>query len=426
MSLRTVRPGEASGHLDAPPSKSYTHRALLVSHLARRLFRILRPLLSADTIATRRGLAALGSSVEVRPGRWTVRPAHPTTPRGRPAVVNCGESGTTFRLLLAAASARPEAIRFVGRPQLRRRPIDGLTGPLSSAGVRVTREGPLSLPLQVQGPLQAGRFVVDGSTSSQYLSALLLVLPTLAGPSRLRPSGRLVSVPYLRATEAVAAAHGIRWRRRSGEWIIPGAQSYRGTEFSVPGDASSAAYLLVAGALTGGSVRVDHLPRSWPQADRAVVGLLRAAGVDVTETEESVRVQGRVAHPFRLDLTDAPDLFPLAGVVAAQIPGRSELRGAPHLAFKESDRRAETARLVRAFGGRVTLKGERFSVTGTRRPRAVRLTDLDDHRLVMSAAVGALGASGPSRIGAAEAVRKSYPRFWTDLARLGAEVTRVG
>jgi 3-phosphoshikimate 1-carboxyvinyltransferase len=151
-----------------------------------------------------------------------------------------------------------------------------------------------------------------------------------------------------------------------------------------------------------------------------VLRLLAQAGADVRDGASSTSVGPGELRPFSVDLTDSPDLYPLAGVMAACIQGTSRLRGAPHAIHKESDRRAETARLAAAFGARVRSAGSGLTITGRPPLRAVELTDLSDHRVVMSAAVGALAASGPSRIGRAEAVRKSFPGFWETLRQLGA------
>ncbi len=420
MTTCRVLPGPVRGRLAAPSSKSYTHRALVIGHLARRRYDVVRPLLSSDTVATRRGLAALGTRVGVARGRWRLEPSR-TVPARLPTV-DCVESGTTLRLLVAAAAKLERPVRFDGRPQLRRRPIEGLLGPLEAGGVAVRRPRSGSLPLEVHGPLRPGLFEVDGSVSSQYLSALLLVLPTLEGASRVRLRGRLVSAPYVAATEAAASASGVRLRRRRRGWDIEGGQAYRGRRFEVPGDASSAAYLWAAGALAGGPVRVDGVVARWPQADRAVLGILREAGATVREAAGAATVSGPLSRGLYADLTEAPDLFPLLGAVAAATPARSVLSGAPHLAFKESDRRAATAGLARALGARVTSGRGRLEIRGVATPRALVETGWEDHRLVMSAAVAALVASGPSRLGRAEAVGKSFPGFWRALGRLGAVV----
>jgi 3-phosphoshikimate 1-carboxyvinyltransferase len=273
--------------------------------------------------------------------------------------------------------------------------------------------------------MRPGRFVVDGSVSSQYVSGLLFVLPTLPGDSSLRVTGDAVSAPYIRATEAVLRAHGIRFERRGRRWAIGGPQPYRGHRFDVPGDASSASYLWVAAALTGGCVRVSGIPPEWPQADRQILAILRRAGAKVGESRDSVRVEGPVSDGFDVDLTESPDLYPLVGVLAAGIRSTSRLRGAPHLVFKESDRRAATLRLVRGMGASVEAARDAVRIKGARTIRGLHLRDLDDHRVVMSAAVAGLVGSGPTVLGHAEAVAKSFPSFWKVLRHLGAGVRRA-
>jgi 3-phosphoshikimate 1-carboxyvinyltransferase len=263
---------------------------------------------------------------------------------------------------------------------------------------------------------------VDSSKSSQFASALLLTLPTLESPSTLNLLGDLVSMPYLDATLAVLRFHRVQVRRRGRRFDIPGGQRIHGDSFDVPGDASSAAYLWAAAAVGGGSVRVDGVDRKWPQADLLVLDLLEKSGASVSRKERGAEVSRGKLVPFRVDLTDAPDLYPLAGVVAATIPGTSRLAGAEHVALKESDRRSSTALLARSMGARVEEGPFGLRITGTSRPRAFRLTTLTDHRLVMSAAVGALAAEGESTIGEREAVRKSFPGFWDALGKISGGV----
>ncbi|EQD48513.1 3-phosphoshikimate 1-carboxyvinyltransferase, core domain protein, partial [mine drainage metagenome] len=200
-----------------------------------------------------------------------------------------------------------------------------------------------------------------------------------------------------------------------------GPQRYRPAVFRVPGDASGAAYLWAGAALTGGRVTVRGIDRRWPQADLAVLPLLRQYGASVRARGTSVTVAGDARRPFSVNLTDAPDLYPLAGVLAASAPGRSRLRGGAQVVHKESDRRAGTVRLARALGARVrSAPGGALEIDGRARLRRLDLRGLSDHRMLMSAAVAALGADGPSRLGPRAAVGKSFPGFWRSLARLGA------
>jgi 3-phosphoshikimate 1-carboxyvinyltransferase len=414
----TIQPGTARGRVDAPPSKSYTHRALVAAFFSHHPYRVIRPLVSDDTRATRRGLAQLGTRTRVQRGIWSLRPAT-GLPSPRPARIDCGESGTTLRFLASLAATTGRRVRFTGRPQLAVRPLEGLVQSLEGAGVTVLRPAKGSLPLELKGPLRPGRFSVAGSVSSQYISSLLLALPTLERPSTLEVVGARVSEPYIAATLAVMAAHGIRVLERPNGWSIPAPQEYEGNRFEVPGDASSAAYLWSAAAVSGGRVRVDRIPTQWPQADRLILDVLRDAGAVVAETSRSATVRGPIDRPVSVDLTPAPDLYPLVGALAATVPGRSRIRGAPHVVFKESNRRAATIDLVRRLGATCSEVGSGLAVVGTSRPKALRIRNLDDHRLVMSSAVAATAADGPSSIGDGRAVRKSFPGFWTSLRQLG-------
>ena len=424
MTIVRVRPGVATGRVRAPPSKSYTHRALVAGHLAQRTYRIERPLDADDTRATARSVALLGSVVHRHRAHWDLTPRAGST-RARPVTLDCGESGTTLRFASALAAKQDRPVTLVGHGRLPGRPMLRLWSALHDLGAsyRLTAAGP-GLPATVQGPIHGGRISVEASESSQFASALLLVLPTLDGDSSLTLTGRIVSGPYLEATLAVLSYHRLRVERHGRRFHIPGGQEYRGSRFPVPGDASSAAYLWTAAALSGGRVRVDGLPTRWPQADLAVLDLLESAGAEVVRRPSGATVGRGDLRPFRVDLTDAPDLYPLAGVLAAAIPGRSEIRGASHVVAKESDRREGTIRLVQALGARAVTGTRGLAIEGTRVPTPFVLRGELDHRMVMSAAVAALASSGTCTIENASAVHKSFPGFWDALGEVSEEVRR--
>ncbi len=424
MTTARVRPGPVSGTLRAPPSKSYTHRALAAAHLTGRTYRIDGPLVSDDTLRTVHGIRSLGSKVELTPGRWTIAPG--TGPSSdRVAEIDCGESGTTLRLLASIAALRAGPARFRGEGRLPRRPMEPLLRSLRSLGAEVhPRSKRETLPLLVRGPLRGGSVELDASQSSQFTSSLLLALPTVRPDSSVRLRGPVVSLPYVEATLAVLRFHRIRCRARRRGFAIPGGQTYRGTSFQVPGDASSAAYLWAAAAMAGGAVTVRGVSSRWPQADLAILDLLERSGANVRRGVDRTTVEGGPRRPFRVSLTDSPDLYPLAGALAATAPGRSRLLGAPQVEGKESNRRRATVALARALGARVDDSGPAVVIDGTARPRPVDLGTERDHRVVMSAAVAALAATGPSTIADARAVDKSYPEFWIDLDSISGGVRR--
>lgn len=419
MTVKRVRPACVQGHIRAPPSKSYTHRALLAAFFAEAPCEVVGPLDSDDTRATRNGLSVLGAHVGRSRRGWVVSPAV----RGaRPprAPIRCAESGTTLRFLSAAAAVGTNPVRFVGSHRLASRPMEDLYGALRTLGATVQTPSEIRcLPCVVRGPISPGRVAIRGDVSSQFTSALLMVLPRLAGRCELRIRGPAVSRPYIDATRAVLVRRGIRVRRSRTGFVTQGPQRYRSGPIRVPGDASSAAYLWAAAAATGGSVDIEGVPADLPQADLAILPILAAMGARVLRTARIVRVAGPLKEPISVDLTDSPDLFPLVTVLAALIPSRtSRLTGAPHLEFKESDRRVESARLARALGARVSSTRSSLEIRGALVPRCLDLPSLDDHRMVMSAAVAGLSTNGTSRIGRAEAVSKSFPGFWKALGAL--------
>jgi 3-phosphoshikimate 1-carboxyvinyltransferase len=416
MTTVRIQPSIVQGRVRPPGSKSYTHRALVASHLAGRRSTVLGPLDADDTRATARGLEALGSRIRFSGAQWTVEPSSRRSVE--PARIDCGESGTTLRFLAAVAARGDRAVRFDGAGRLARRPMAELVRALVALGASVRSPAGVdrSLPLTILGPIRGGRVRLRASRSSQFASALLLVLPTVHDGSVVELVGPIVSEPYIDATLRVLAHHRIRTRRRGRRVTIPGDQTFSGASLRIPGDASSAAYFWAAAGITGGRVRVEGVPMHWPQADLAILDVLRDAGCEVRKGVAGATVRGRADRAFDCDLTDAPDLYPLAAVLAAGIPERSRVRGAPHVIHKESDRRAGAARLARALGANVRPRASGLEIRGHDRTRAFRLGDLDDHRLVMSAAVGALGADAPSVVGDARAVAKSFPEFFAALS----------
>ncbi len=422
MTRVQIRPSTAAGRVPAPSSKSYTHRFLLAAHLSGRRSRVRHPLVSDDTDRSARALQSLGSSVRRRAEVWTVTPAR-ATGRGSPRVIDCGESGTTLRLLTAMAALQAAPVRFEGSGRLPVRPMRPLLRALSELGAEVRGStSRRSLPFELRGPIHGGTVDLEVGTSSQFTSALLFALPTVQPDSRIRAVGQPVSEPYVRATLEVLQRHGVRVHSRASGYVVPGGQQFRGGDMDVPGDASSAAYLWAAAALTGGRVAVDRIPERWPQADLAVLGVLRQYGAHVDRVGDRVTVEGDRHRPIRVNLDGAPDLYPLVGVLAASAPGSSEIRGAAHVAQKESNRKVETVRLARAMGAKVRSSSQGLAIEGTASVRPLRLERLTDHRLVMSATVASLIAGGPSVVGEASAVRKSFPRFFEVLRALGGEV----
>ncbi|HZY92956.1 MAG TPA: 3-phosphoshikimate 1-carboxyvinyltransferase [Thermoplasmata archaeon] len=421
MNALRISPSAAEGTIAAPPSKSYTHRAVVLGRFAGHPYRINHPLTAEDTRATLTGVGKLGAATVRDAEAWTVAPG-PSRDPSRSTTVDCRASGTTLRLLTVVGASTARPVTYRGETGLARRPMEGLLAALRQHGVTVSHPPHTYLPLVICGPIRPGKFVVDGSASSQFVTALLLVLPFLESDSEVHVTGSLVSQPYVAATVALLRSQGIRLGGGPRRWSVPGNQGVLPREFTVPADASSAAYLWAAAAVTGGRVVVTGLRDDWPQADLRILEALGEAGCQVRRSMTGISVEGRAVRGFDLDLTPAPDLYPLLATVAATIPARSHIRGAAQVVFKESDRRRGTFDLLRRFGAR--CKGTRagLEVEGRADVRPLAAFSSRDHRLVMSAAVGALAAGGASLVGDAAAVRKSFPGFWESLRALGASI----
>ena len=414
-----VMPGSVEGALRAPPSKSYTHRALFASLLAGGESRIVDLLISNDTEASMDAVRLYGAEVSWRGGSVTIAPRGLTAPR----LINCRGSGTTIRVAAAVASLLEDPVTLYGSESLNRRPMGPLAEALRSLGARVSCGPGCTPPITIRGYGLRPRVesvVVDASISSQFVTALLMIAP-VAG-LEVRTRGLVRSRPYIDVTVRVLEAFGVRVEAREYRLFrVSGA--YRPTTFRVPGDYSSASFMLAAGAIAG-KVAVYNLDPSDPQADRGILDVLRSMGAKVRIGSSGVVVEGGDRlDAVDVDLSDRPDLAPVVSVVAAYARGTSVLRGVGHLAYKESDRiRSIVANLKRIGVDASAPDRETIVIRGSPRVRGGAVDPYGDHRIAMSFAIAGLRAERGVRVAGIECVRDSYPSFIEDLSRIGALV----
>lgn len=352
--------------------------------------------------------------------------------------LDAGEGATGFRFLLALAALRPAGARTLvtGSPGLRARPHRPVGRALLRLGAQLHRRPSGAWRVHGGGLRQRGPLVVDATRTSHAASALALVGWRLAGGLSARLLGPVVSRPYLDLTLAALARFGLAGRLEPAGsadlWLVTPEQT-RGSAAvpaDLPADASAAAGLLVAAALRGGRVRVEGLLGPEPQADLLALDLLERAGVGVARgADGAVEVAATPGQPLaplgRVDLTAAPDLIFLAGVLAAAARGTTHLLATARTRTKESDREAGLARALGALGARVAaLPGAGgLAVTGGAL-RGTRLSTAGDHRAAF--AFGALALRVPGLVvGGAACVAKSHPEFWAELERLGGAQGRA-
>lgn len=421
-----LRPSTLRGSASVPGSKSYTHRALLASLLARGRSLVENPLWSSDTLATLSAVEALGASVEQGSGGLMVESPGAGGLRWTPCI-DAAESGTTMRLVTGVLGLLGDTVLVYGRGRLHERPVRPLLEAMARLGVSYLLSRGCCPPHAVRGPASGGETVVDAGESSQYLSALLLLGAGLGGLEV--GVERLESRPYVDITVRVLEAYGARVERRGYEWFRVAGEP-RPSRFRVPGDWSTAAQLIAAVAAAGGSVVLQGLDPDDPQPDRRVVEILREAGASCRLGAGSASCSSPGPgglRGFEACISDSPDLAPALAAVAAVACGVTRICCVERLRLKESDRLEAVLDLARRAGAtaRATTREGRLCVEirgrcGPARPASY--SSHGDHRVAMAAAALALASTGPSRVEGADTVAKSFPGFWETLRRLGASV----
>ncbi len=425
MTLLKARRSKLAGEVVAPPSKSYTHRAFAIALLARGESRIAKPLLGLDTQATIDAVGALGGEVSRSEDTWLVEGTEGKL-RPRVDLIDARNSGTTIRLMSAVAALSPMPVRLTGDESVRRRPMGPLIEALGKLGAKARCEGPQGRPpVVVGGGLRGGEVEITGAISSQFISALLLACPYAGGDVELVITEELRSKPYVEITLEVLDAAGAKIKRNKSltEFKIAGQQVFHPVDLTIPGDFSSAAFVLGAATLTGSMVRVSNLNIRGAQGDKRIVDFLREFGADVRIRGETVEVAG-AGRPtgIEADCGDNPDLVPILSVLGAVADGKTVLTNVPHLRFKETDRLHALATELRKLGADVGELPAELRLKGVKQLKGARVSSYSDHRMAMALAVAGLVARGETIVEGAESVPVSYPGFVEDMRKLGAQL----
>ncbi len=397
MTVR-ITPRKLKGNVTAISSKSHLHRLLIAAALSQSGSTVCYTGdASADMHATMNCLSALGASFDVKLGEIQVTPI---TKLERAQLLDCGESGTTLRLLVPLATALYDAASFIGGGRLPNRPMEPLIAAMQQNGV--TFSG-MSLPFSSSGLLQAGVYNISGSISSQFISGLLFALPLLDGDSEIRLTSPLESRGYVDMTLDVLSTYGINVECSGDTYKVAGNQQYYFPgNICAEGDWSNAAFWLCANAL-GCDIDISNLNIASLQGDKEVVRILERFANGATD----------------IDAADIPDLVPILSVVAAVTPGKSTIYNAGRLRFKECDRLEATTEMLMALGADIAIEGDGLVIIGKPRLSGGSTHGYNDHRLAMAATIASCVCDGEVVIEGAEAVEKSYPAFFRDFSSLG-------
>ena len=416
-----------SGEAQAPPSKSYTHRAILAAGYADGAT-VRDPLVSADTRATARAVEAFGGSVSIEEDAAIMEidgfDGNPDIPDD---VIDCANSGTTMRIVTAAAALADGLTVLTGDDSLRSRPQGPLLRAVDQLGGRAesTRSNGQA-PLVVGGPITGGTAAIPGDVSSQYITALLMAGANTTAGIDISLETELKSAPYVDITLEVMDDFGVTARKTDRGFSVAGHQSYdAGDGYDVPGDFSSISYLLAAGALAGEDGVTVTSAYTSAQGDQAIVDILEAMGATIDWDREAgeIDISKSALDGIEVSVEDTPDLLPTIAVLGAAADGTTRITNAEHVRYKETDRVSAMAEALAKMGASVDEQQETLTIHGGDSELVGATVDgREDHRIIMSLAVAGLVAEGTTTIEGTEHVDVSFPDFFDVIEGLGASV----
>jgi 3-phosphoshikimate 1-carboxyvinyltransferase len=376
-----IIPGKLKGSIKSIQSKSDAHRTLICAALSHCAQQIVLDMPSEDIKATMNAVHILDSS----------------------KIADCGESGTTLRLLLPVAAALGLEIKFTGRGRLPQRPMEPMLSLLREHGCEITGK---NLPLKIKGTLKSGEYKLPGDVSSQYVSGLLLALPLLNGNSKITLTTPLESSGYVDMTINTMHKFDVKVTPTSDGWTINGKQTYKAPDYiSIEGDWSNSAFWFVANAL-GSQIHVTGLNENTYQKDRRIKEILSG----------SLR---------NIDVKDIPDLVPALAVAACGLKGRVVLENCGRLRLKESNRIKSVCKMINDLGGKAEEENDNIIVYGEGLLNGGIVDSTNDHRIAMAAAIAATICKNNVTIKEAEAINKSYPNFFKDYNSLGGKANVI-
>jgi 3-phosphoshikimate 1-carboxyvinyltransferase len=425
MDVTVKNTDHLEGIVSAPPSKAYTHRMLIAASLSNGTSKIFNPLMSDDTQATLDAVKAFGTEIELHKNSWTIHGQETLKTPDHP--IDCRESGSTLRFMIPVAALASGSSVLLFGASFERRPITPLLESLKHLGVEsiVQRNG--SSVLVHGGGIRGGKTSIQGNISSQFISGLLFACPKAKEDTEIAVTTNLESKSYIEMTLEILVKHELEGAVNadlSRMWI-PSNQNYHPCDHNVPGDFSSAAFLLAAAAVTSSRVTVTNLEYQTTQGDKAILAILEEMGAAVKIGDDSVEVEGGALTGIDIDAKDVPDLVPICAVLGCYAEGHSEIYNAKRLRYKESDRLNSICTELNKMGADIVVNEDGLTINGSRSLHGATIDPHNDHRIAMACAVAALGAIDVTKIQNVECINKSYPKFFTDLCVLGANVVGI-
>ncbi len=412
--MHVSRAREVDCRVRVPGSKSLTNRYLLLAALAEGTSRLVRPLVSDDTMFMRQALSQVGVAVEDSGEDWLVHGAPRWHAPESPIFV--GNAGTVMRFVSPALALRSLEAVITGNKRMQARPIADLVNGLRQLSVKVRYEGEQGYPpLWIDGPMEPGAISIKGDSSSQYLSGLLMVLPLLGGDSTVEIQGPLVSRTYVEMTLDCMARFGVKVEADADFRVFraPGGQAYRPQTIEIEPDASTASYWFALPFMTGGSVEVLNVPDQSCQGDFGLLDILERMGGSVAWTGQGVKVTAGALRGLEIDMNTMSDVAPTLAVIATKASSATAIRNVHNMRIKECDRIQTIHDGFDGLGLKMQSGKDWLKIYPSVPGRSVTIDPQEDHRMAMIFALIGL-AFGGVRLKDPDCVAKTYPGFYQE------------
>lgn len=424
-----IKPKKLGGTIPIPPSKSYSHRAIIAAALAtsnkdKEVSRIDNLKYSVDITTTTEIMENWGANIEIGEDFEIIK--------GNSGIVNpkdeytqCNESGSTIRFLIPIGLSNNNKIVFDGKGKLVERPLDSYYKIFDEQGIKYSNNNGW-LPLNVDGQLKSGKYEIEGNISSQYITGLLYALPLLNGDSELKINKTLESKGYIDLTLEILEMSGIKVVNNNYKsFFIKGNQKYNPFDYVIEGDYSQVAFWIVAGIL-GSEIKCLHVKKESLQGDREIIEIVQRMGANVEIFDDYIIVKPSQTYGTVIDISQCPDIGPILTVLAALSKGETKIINAERLRIKESDRITSIKTELNKLGANVEEVGDSLVINGVERlTGSTELSAWNDHRIAMSLAIASIKCDGEIVIDEAESVKKSYPHFWEDFKKMGGDVEKI-
>lgn len=412
-----------NGEVFLPGSKSLSNRALLIAALANGETKITNLLASDDIKHMLNALKSLGVQYTLSEcgTECTVIGNNGFFSSNKTLELYLGNAGTAMRPLCAALAASTGEFILTGEPRMKERPIGHLVEALYQLEADVEYlENKDYPPVKIKGKALTGNTVtIDGSISSQFLTAILMVSPLLKTDTQIIIEGELVSKPYIDITLDIMARFGATVQNNDYQsFSVTGNQSYQAVEkYMVEGDASSASYFLAAGAIKGGEVTVHGVGKLSVQGDKHFADVLEKMGADVIWHDESITVVGKPLNAVDMDMNHIPDAAMTIATTALFAKGTTTIRNIYNWRVKETDRLTAMATELRKVGAEVVEGEDYISVTPPTSLKHAAIDTYNDHRVAMCFSLVALSDTAVT-INDPKCTAKTFPDYFDKLAQL--------